>query len=84
MSKGFSSKFLEFLIPRHVLGTEKKIQKGRNAVRKGCLLSHGRYPCVACGARGRLQGGNVGRNLGAERVIHIIGGGGGDHFGWLG
>ena len=47
---------------------------------KGCLLGHGRYPCVARGARGRLHGGNVGRDLRAERVIDIVGVGGGHHF----
>lgn len=47
---------------------------------RGCLLGHGGYPCVTHGARGRLHGGNVGRNLGAERVIHIVGVAGGHHF----
>ena len=84
MSKGFYSKSYIILNPGHVLATQKEVEKGRNALRQGYLLGHGRYPCVARGARGRLQGGNVGRNLGAERVIHIIGVGGGDHFGWVG
>ena len=83
MSKGFYSRSYDILIPRHVLATQE-VEKGKNALRKGCLLGHGRYPCVARGARGRLQGGNVSRNLGAERVIHIVGVGGRDHFGWVG
>ena len=84
MSKGFHSSSYDILNPRHVLAIQKVVEKGRNTLRKGCLLGHGRYPRVARGARSRLQGGNVGRNLGAERVIHIIGVGGGDHFGWVG
>ena len=45
-------------------------------------MSHGRYPCVARGARGRSHGGNVGRDFGTERTIHVVGvcGGRGHHF----
>ena len=35
---------------------------------KWCLLGHGGYPCVTCGARGRLHSGNVCRTSRARRV----------------
>ena len=76
----FDIENFKFLIPQHVFKTQKKGTERDILAQRGCLLSHGRYPCVACGGRGRLQGGNVGRNLGAERVIHIVGVGGRHRF----
>ena len=41
---------------------------------KGYSLGQGRYPCVACRARGRFHSGNIGRDFGSGGVIHVVGG----------
>ena len=51
---------------------------------KGYSLGQGRYPCVACRARGRFHSGNIGRDFGSGGVIHIVGVGGGHHLGGSG
>ena len=56
------------------------LQTQEEKIKRRCLLGRGRYPCVARGTRGRSHCGNVGRNLGAERVIHIVGVCGECHF----
>ena len=51
---------------------------------KGYVLGHGRYPCVACRARGRFHSGNISREFRSGRVIQIVGVGRGHHLGGSG